>query len=359
MSGLYIHIPYCSQKCIYCDFFSVATRKSKDEYLKALAKEMHLRKDYIKSPVQTLYIGGGTPSSLDCEQLEFVVKNINANFDLSACRELTIEANPENINEEYVDCLLRLGFNRLSMGVQSFDNSDLRLLGRRHDNLKATEAIRIARLRGFNNISIDLMFNLPNQTLKKWEANIDKAIELNCEHLSCYSLTVEQNTMLDKLVAKGKLTLPDEEESLAQFDLTMNKLSAAGYDHYEVSNYCKGGFRSLHNTSYWQGVEYLGLGASAHSFDLESRSHNPANIQQYIDMIAQGLAPQKEFLSPKDRYNEYIMLSLRCKEGIDRKQIEERFPQFLSHFDKQMEKASKYLLLPWHTIDRAAVELML
>lgn len=359
MSGLYIHIPYCSQKCIYCDFYSVATRKSKKEYLQALVKEMQNRKSYLSNPIRTLYFGGGTPTNLDFDEMILVFDSLKSSFDLTKCEEITMEANPEHLNADYLDFLRRKGVNRLSIGIQSFKDSDLKTLCRKHDSTQAIKAFQDARKAGFENISIDLMFNLPNQTSRAWEENLNKALELSPEHISCYSLTVEEGTILDKLVKKGKLSLPDEDEMLRQFDLTMQVLQQEGYEHYEVSNYCKPNMRSRHNTSYWQGEEYLGLGASAHSFNCKSRSWNPANIETYVRNITLEIEPESETLSIEDRYNEYIMLSLRTAEGTEREHIAKHFPQFLSHYDKQLRKVSDLLPQRWHLVNQIAVELIL
>ncbi|MEE0936933.1 MAG: radical SAM family heme chaperone HemW [Bacteroidales bacterium] len=359
MSGLYIHIPYCSQKCIYCDFFSVSTRKSKKEYLQALVKEMQNRKNYLSNPIRTLYFGGGTPTNLDFDEMILVFDSLKSSFDLTKCEEITMEANPEHLNTDYLNFLRIKGVNRLSIGIQSFKDSDLKTLCRRHDSQQAIKAFQDARKAGFENISIDLMFNLPNQTSRAWEENLKKAMELSPEHISCYSLTIEEGTILDKLVKKGKLSLPDEDEMLRQFDLTMQVLKQEGYEHYEVSNYCKPNMHSRHNTSYWQGEEYLGLGASAHSFNQKTRSWNPANIASYIELIENNTEPETEQLDLKDRYNEYVMLALRTAEGIEREHIAKHFPQFLNHYDKQLRKVSDLLPQRWHLVNQIAVELML
>ncbi len=359
MSGVYVHIPYCTQKCIYCDFYSLATRKSKKAYLEALVREMQLRKDYLQEPIKTLYFGGGTPSNLDKEEMSFVFNSLKSTFDLSSCEELTVEANPEHLEEQYLSFLRRLGFNRISIGVQSFKDNDLKTLRRRHNSEQAIGAITKARQQGFDNISLDLMFNLPNQTTLAWKQNLEKAVELLPEHLSCYSLTVEEGTILSSMIDKGKIDLPSEQESLAQFDLTMQYLSEAGYEHYEVSSYCKPHFHSRHNVSYWIGEPYLGLGASAHSFNLREREWNPASLELYEQNISKALPPEKEILSLKDRYNEYIMLSLRTAKGIDRNHIATHYPDFLPHYDKQLKRCEAYLKDYWHLQNRIAVELML
>lgn len=359
MSGIYVHIPYCTQKCIYCDFYSVPTRKSKRNYLFALVKEMQNRKHYLADSVKTLYLGGGTPSNLDLEEMQFIVENLRNNFDLSQCEEMTLEANPEHLNAEYISFLRKLGFNRISIGIQSFDDADLRTLCRKHNSEQAISAIRTAREQGFENISLDLIFNLPSQTLEKWKKNLDTALSLSPEHLSCYCLTIEKNTILHKMIQKGLIDMPDEETGLQQFDFTMQQLASAGYEHYEVSNYCKPAYRSKHNTAYWQGVEYLGLGASAHSFDIRSRSWNPADINAYIYNIEHGIAPETELLSPKDCYNEYIMLSLRTAEGVSPEYIKRHFPQFFVHYESQSKKVSSLMPQKWQLVNSIALELMI
>lgn len=359
MSGIYVHIPYCAQKCIYCNFYSIATKKSKDNYIKALVKEIEGRNNYLSSPIKTLYFGGGTPTCLNQEQLTEIVVALNENFDLTHLEEITIEANPEDANPNLLNHLLNLGFNRISFGIQSFDDKDLRILNRRHSSQTAIQAIKLSREVGFSNISFDLMFNLPNMTLEKWEKNLEKAIELSPEHLSCYSLTREEGTMLDELVNKKILSLSDENETAKEFIFTKKYLEEMGYNHYEISNYCKEGFQSKHNSAYWKGEAYIGLGAAAHSFNISSRSWNPESIEEYIFNIENKISSFTEILSEKDKYNEYIMLSLRTKEGIDTKYIETRFPQYLQHFLKQKEKAKHLMENTWLLNDRIAVELMI
>ncbi len=359
MAGIYIHIPYCSQKCIYCNFYSIATKKSKDNYIEALIKEIEKRNNYLSTPIKTIYFGGGTPTCLNKEQLEEIIIALRQNFDLSNLEEATIEANPEDARAELLEHLLKIGFNRISYGIQSFNDEDLRLLNRRHNSKTAINAIELSRKVGFSNISFDLMFNLPNMTLEKWEKNLEKAIELNPEHLSCYSLTLEEGTMLDKLVKKKIISLISENNSVIQFNKTKSYLEQAGFEHYEISNYCKPGFKSKHNSAYWKAEEYLGLGAAAHSFNISSRSWNPENIEEYISNINNNIPPFTEILSEEDKYNEYIMLSLRTKEGIDEKYIENNFPQYLHHFKRQKEKAKDLFKNPWLLNDRIALELMI
>lgn len=359
MSGIYVHIPYCTQKCIYCDFYSVPTRKSKKNYLLALAKEMSQRRDSLANSVKTVYFGGGTPSNLDVEEMSFVLKNLRENFDLSQCEEMTVEANPEHLTAEYLSFLIGAGFNRISIGVQSFDDKDLRILCRKHNSMQAISAIRTAREQGFENISLDLIFNLPAQSLDKWKQNLDTALSLRPEHLSCYCLTIEEGTVLHKMIRKGLIDMPDEEVGLSQFDFTMQQTASAGYEHYEVSNYCTADHRSKHNTAYWQGMEYMGLGASAHSFDTHTRSWNPADIDTYIHNTECGILPESERLSTEDGYNEYIMLALRTVEGVSREYIKKHFPEFLVHYDRQSKKVLSLMPQRWHFVNSIAVELMI
>lgn len=359
MAGIYIHIPYCSQKCIYCNFYSIATKKSKDNYIRAIIKEIEKRNTYLSTPIKTLYFGGGTPTCLNKEQITQIIFVLKENLDLSLLEEATIEANPEDANPEFLEHLLNLGFNRISYGIQSFNDDDLKLLNRRHNSKTAINAIELSRKVGFSNISFDLMFNLPNMTLEKWEKNLEKAIELNPEHISCYSLTLEEGTMLDKLVNKKVISLPYENESIIQFNKTKSYLEQIGFEHYEISNYCKPGYKSKHNSSYWRAEDYLGLGAAAHSFNISSRSWNPENIEEYISNINNNIPPFTEILSEEDKYNEYIMLSLRTKEGIDEKYIENNFPQYFPHFKRQKEKAKDLFKNPWLLNDRIALELMI
>lgn len=374
MSGLYIHIPYCKQKCVYCDFYSLATKESKKEYLESLIKEFEQRQKEIKQPIKTIYIGGGTPSTLNKEELSFLFENILKNKELfsSQIEEITFEANPEHLTKDYLNYLKNsTPINRLSLGIQSFNNDDLKILGRKHTQEQAIEAVHNAQEIGFNNISIDLMFNLPNMTKEKWQNNLNKAISLNIQHISAYSLTVEEGTMLESLIKKGKLSLPSEEEQLNQFDQTINFLTSNGFEHYETSNYASlmvngqslmingqwsmvndqssmvNSFRSKHNSSYWNNTSYLGIGASAHSYIGEERIWNIANIKDYIERIKTNKPySEKETLNEKDKYNEYILVGIRIKEGLNPNYIKTNFPiKYYTHFQTQAKKLIKEGLL--------------
>lgn len=362
MLGLYIHIPYCKQKCIYCDFYSLATRESKKEYLECLIKEFEQRKQEIKEEIKTIYLGGGTPSTLNKEELSFLFTNIFKDKELFSNKkeeiEITFEANPEHLTKDYLNFIKNsTPINRLSIGIQSFNNDDLKTLGRKHTQEQAIEVIRNAQEIGFNNISIDLMFNLPNMTKEKWQNNLNKAISLNIQHISAYSLSVEEGTMLESLIKKGKLTIPSEEEQLNQFDQTINFLTTNGFDHYETSNYSSimvndkssmvneeclmnNSWRSKHNSSYWNNTPYLGIGASAHSYNGEERIWNIANIKEYIERVKSNKPySEKETLNEKDKYNEYILVGIRIKEGINPNYIKANFPPtFYKHFQTQAKK---------------------
>lgn len=341
MSGLYIHIPYCKQKCIYCDFYSSATRESKESYIKALTKEISLRKDYLDKPLRTIFFGGGTPSTLSKEEIILIFKAIKNNFDLSLLEEITFEANPEHLNKDYLDFLISTPINRLSLGTQSFDDVDLKTLGRKHSSLESIEVIKNAQRIGFDNISIDLMFNLPSMSLDKWKTNLFKAMELNIQHISAYSLSVEEGTMLDKLITKKRLSIPSETEQLEQFNYAIDFLESNGFEHYETSNYAAKGFRSLHNSNYWNNTHYLGVGASAHSFDGKERRWNISSIDNYSSILNSNSNEdyfEKEILSEKDLYNEYIMVGIRTKEGLDKNFIERNFSKtFSTEFNKTIE----------------------
>ena len=356
MSGLYIHIPFCLQKCLYCDFYSLATRKSKKAYLEALSKEWEERKkekDWgVKSSIKTIYIGGGTPSSLDRDEVKYLFDSILKDLTLFHPNleemEITFEANPENLTYDYLNFLkTQTPINRLSIGVQSFCDNDLRAIGRKHSALQAADSVQLAQKVGFKNISIDLIFALKDMTKERWEANLRKATELKVQHISAYCLTVEKGTMLNTLVERGKIVLPNEMEQEEQFLIAKDYLTKNKYQHYETSNYAIEGYRSQHNSLYWQNKPYLGLGASAHSFNLKKRRWNVNNLQEYIEGVNQNKTIyQEETLSPKDIYNEYILSATRVKEGISISHIRENFSQeTLNHFLLQIPDLLKNNLI--------------
>jgi len=317
MAGIYIHIPFCRKACHYCNFHFSTTHSLLPSMVESMATEIRLRKEYLKAPVTTIYFGGGTPSICSNEQLSNLIYEIKSAFTLSSQLEMTLEANPDDIT---VDKLLHwktLGFNRLSIGVQSFAEADLQWMNRAHTATQATSAILLAKENGFENISIDLIYGTPTLSDQQWEYNVQTAINLQVPHLSCYALTVESKTALDKMIERKKVEAPDPEKQARHFELLMEWMEAAGYEHYEISNFSKPGMRSQHNSSYWQGEHYIGLGPAAHSFNGHSRQWNIANNALYIKAITEGTIPfEMETLTPTQALNEYIMTSLRTSEGL-------------------------------------------
>lgn len=317
MAGIYLHIPFCKSKCIYCDFYSTANLTAKNRYIQALCKELEQRKDYLGGEkIHTIYFGGGTPSLLTTSDFEKIFFTIGNNYDISECREVTLEANPDDITEEYVKSIKMLPFNRVSMGCQTFDDKTLRFLNRRHNASTAINAVNLLQQNGIDNISIDLIYGYPEETVEQWSRDLEQAISFGVPHISAYHLIYEQGTPMHNMLSKGKIKEIDEEKSLLFFSMLIEKLENAGYEQYEISNFCKYGKYSQHNTSYWRGTKYLGCGAAAHSYDGVSREWNISDTNKYILGIDNGRAFEKEVLTPIDVYNEYIITHLRTKWGI-------------------------------------------
>lgn len=323
MSGIYVHIPFCKQACSYCDFYFTTHTLDKGKFIEALIKEIKLRKTYLSQPIQTLYFGGGTPSVLTTVELEEILNTIRSIYALKQVTEITLEANPDNLSFEYLKALKRIGINRLSIGIQSFDDKDLALMNRAHTSIHAIDCFSYARKAGFNNISIDLIYGLPASSLNSWKANIEKALALNPEHISAYNLTIEDGTPLAYAVKKGRIVLPNDELVAQQHSILIKMLKEKGYEHYETSNFCKPGHRSKHNSSYWKNSHYIGLGPSAHSFNGSTRSWNVSNTRNYIQLISTNKNHyETEVLTLIDRINERILTGLRTKEGINLHQFE-------------------------------------
>jgi oxygen-independent coproporphyrinogen-3 oxidase len=316
MSGLYIHIPFCRRHCLYCDFYSTICTEDRAAYVCALMEEMRSRSRELPLPVQTLYIGGGTPSLLPLSLLERLAGAWWDCFVLAPDAELTIEANPDDLTPTYLRGLRRVGFNRLSIGVQSFQDKTLRLLGRRHTAAQARNAVHAARDAGFDNLSLDLIYGLPNEGLDVWEDNLEQALALCPEHLSAYLLTYEEGTPLTRLRDEGTLHEASEDLAVALYQHLCRRLLAAGYEHYEISNFALPGCSSRHNSSYWQGVPYLGLGAAAHSYDgQDTRQLNAPSLAAYL--AAPGRPPHEtELLDLTTKYHEYLLTRLRTRQGI-------------------------------------------
>lgn len=321
-AGLYIHIPFCKSRCIYCGFFSTTSLSLQDRYVAALCSEMSGR----PSTVSTIYIGGGTPSQLSAENMQRLIGHIFSVYDVADEAEITVECNPDDISEDYARMLKQLGVNRISMGAQTFADDRLRFLRRRHTAQQVETAVKILRNAGFRNISIDLMFGFPGETLDDWDEDISRALALDVEHISAYGLMFEDNTCLKQLLDEGKVSEIDEETSLAMYDRLITRLTDAGYEHYEISNFAKPGRRSRHNSSYWQGTPYIGIGAAAHSYDIHTRRWNIDNLMEYITAIETDTASYEyEILDDTMRYNETVMTGLRTIEGIRLSSIEEEF----------------------------------
>lgn len=327
MAGLYIHVPFCTKRCLYCDFFSNTDMTFKQPYVEAIIREMELRKEYIQGEgLETIYFGGGTPSQLQVEDFDRLFNAIYKTFDTENCREITLEANPDDMNPEYISMLRDFPFNRISMGVQSFQDEDLRFLNRRHNAEQAIRAVNLCKEQGLTNISIDLIYGLPGQTLSLWEQNLEQAIRLDVPHLSAYHLIYEEGTALYKLLEAGKIQPVTEEASVTFFSTLIDRLTATGYLHYEISNFARPGFLSQHNSSYWNGKTYLGLGPSAHSYNGIDREWNVSSLPIYIESIQNGKTiPEKESLDLTTRYNDYIITGLRTMWGINYNDIRNTF----------------------------------
>jgi oxygen-independent coproporphyrinogen-3 oxidase len=327
MAGIYLHIPYCKKACHYCNFHFSTSLQTKNEFVPALLKEISIRKDFLqKEKIETIYFGGGTPSLLEFAELKDILEKIRESFNISPGAELTLEANPDDITSEKIKEWVLLGIHRLSIGIQSFFEEDLQWMNRAHNAQQAEACIRMAQQEGITNLTIDLIYGTPGLTNEKWIANLEKVKQLGIQHVSCYALTVEPKTALDLMIQKGKKEDVVPETQAEQFLILMNWAAANGFEHYEISNFAKPGFRSRHNSAYWSGAKYLGLGPSAHSFDGKSRQWNVSNNALYIKSIEGGVLPiEEEELTESQQLNEYIMTSLRTMEGTSLDTIQQRF----------------------------------
>ena len=355
MAGIYIHIPFCRSRCIYCGFYSTTALDLRQRYVDALCREMEIRgTGHLISgqspdqgpvpPISTIYLGGGTPSQLTFDQLHQLFIYINKVYPLTSKKEITIEVNPDDVTDEYAAALRQLPVNRVSMGIQTFDDQRLRFLHRRHTSRQAIEAVSILRAAGINNLSIDLMYGFPGETLSDWQSDIDSALSLNVEHISAYCLMIEEGTPLHRMLQhNGDCPLceqrselqgdcpqcVDEETERSMYYTLIDRLTAAGYKHYEISNFARPGFRSRHNSSYWNGTPYIGLGAAAHSYDIHSRSWNIADINAYIEGIERGERLfEEELLDNDTRYNDAVTVGLRTCEGIDLNALPKKYRDY-------------------------------
>lgn len=328
MAGLYLHIPFCKSRCIYCGFYSSTQSSFRQVYVEALCRELVLRKDYIKGePVETIYLGGGTPSQLTLPELQQIFSYIYKVYSVRDDAEITLEGNPDDMTMEYVRGLRSsLPVNRISMGVQTFDDKKLLFLRRRHTAAEARKAVENCQAAGFSNISIDLIYGLPGEDDTAWHRDVEEAISLQVPHLSAYCLMFEEGTPLYHLQQTGKVKEESDEQTLRFYTYLVERLRKAGYEHYEISNFCLPGYYSRHNSSYWSGKRYLGCGASAHSYDGESRQWNVASLTDYIKSINKGEIPcEKETLSLTERYNDMVVTRLRTMKGLSLSELERHF----------------------------------
>jgi len=337
MAGIYIHIPFCKQKCSYCDFhFSTTFENYRSDMIEAIINEIEVRKDYlVDQNIETLYFGGGTPSLLTFNELSRIIKKVKTSFPDIQLKEITLEANPDDINKTSLIEWKEGGVNRLSIGLQSLKSDDLKWMNRAHTVEEALKCIPLARRNGFDNLTIDLIYGLPNLTLEDWENAVQWVINQKVPHISAYCLTVEEKTSLHKLVKTNKIKPASEDQQSEQFTLLVNLLQKQGYEQYEVSNFALKGFRSVHNGNYWKGEYYLGIGPSAHSFNGKSRSWNIANNSKYIQLVKEQKQDwiETEVLSHKDRFNELLLTGLRTTDGLKISQLAEILP-FTKEFDQ-------------------------
>ncbi len=343
MSGIYIHIPFCRQRCHYCDFYTTTQIKRKPELLAAINKEIVLRKQWLNTDkVSTIYLGGGTPSLLTSDEIKQIIETIYSNFGVVHKPEITLEANPDDLTKKQIALIKSTPINRLSMGIQSFHNSELEMMNRRHNAEQVYASIKDCQDAGFDNISVDLIYGLPQSTLAQWEYNLEQVKQLNIQHLSAYHLTFEKGTVFDVKRKKGEFFPAKEEESILQFKMLIKWAQENSFDHYEISNFGKEGFISKHNSSYWKQQMYLGVGPAAHSYNINARTWNVSNISSYITKINEGEeAYELETLLDIDKHNEFLITSLRTKWGINLQEFEKQFDPDLKN--KLMNRAKPFL----------------
>ncbi|WP_223266514.1 radical SAM family heme chaperone HemW [Gelidibacter gilvus] len=341
--GIYIHIPFCKQACHYCDFHFSTSLKKKDELVNALAKELVLRKDEFKNQnVETIYFGGGTPSLLSIEELQFLIDEVYKNYKVSENPEITIEANPDDLTHQKLNDYAASPINRLSIGIQSFFEEDLKLMNRAHNSDEAKKCLEEAT-KHFDNISIDLIYGIPGMSNERWIQNLEIALAFNIPHISSYALTVEPKTALATFIKKGIIKNVDDDLAQEQFHIMIEKLEAAGFIHYELSNFGKPGYFSRNNSAYWQGKPYLGIGPSAHSFDGKHRGWNVRNNSKYIQSLNENVIPiETETLSTTDKYNEYVMTGLRTIWGVSIEKVEKEFGELYKNY--LLEQSQKHII---------------
>ena len=339
MSGIYVHIPFCKQKCHYCNFHFSVSIKNKRKLIDALIMEIEIQKDFLEDQtITSLYFGGGTPSILSKEELLYIKDAITKYYSFNEGMEFTIEANPDDLNRAFLEDLKLIGVNRLSVGIQSFIDEELSLMNRAHNSAEAKSCIKTALELGFDDISIDLIFGIPGSDMKSWKSNLNKALEFKVPHFSIYNLTVEDKTALAHFVRKGKVKMIDEALMAEQFDYTHDLLTENEFEHYEISNYSLPGRYAKHNTAYWQGEPYLGLGPSAHSFDGKKRQWNIASNSKYITALEQGsISSDSELLTKTDHYNEFVLTGLRTMWGCNKNRLKAFGSTFENHFLREAQ----------------------
>lgn len=358
MAGMYIHIPFCKKRCLYCDFFSTTLLERRDEYLVSLLREIEARKQEADEPIRTIYFGGGTPSTLAANDIVYLLRAIGT----ADAEEITVEINPGDATEAYFRTLWEGGVNRLSIGIQSFKDHVLQQIGRRHTAVQAIDAVRMAQHAGFDNLSIDLMYALPGQTMSQWMADISLALRLGVQHISTYGLMYEEGTALTRMRDKGEIQAVDEDTENEMYDYICQRLQQEGYIHYEVSNFALPGFEAKHNSSYWDGTPYIGIGAGAHSYTGGVRSANPDNLDAYIRGMSTGtLQRTTETLTDKDLYNERIMLGLRTNKGVAGAEIQTDITPFLTDGMLRQTEDGRVIATQkgLHVLNRIIEELMI
>jgi oxygen-independent coproporphyrinogen III oxidase len=344
MAGIYVHIPFCRQKCYYCDFYKTVNTSLTRKFISALENEIVQRKYYLENePVETIYFGGGTPSVLNGSELTEILKMLHQHFYVSSTAEITFEANPEDLSVEYLHEIYHAGVRRLSIGIQSFQNEFLKKMNRRHDAAQAIMAVENAAKTGFNDISVDLIYGLPELTSDQWKADLNRVFQLPVQHLSAYHLTYHEGTPFYTWIKKGTLKALKEEESILQFQMLIQMAHENGFEQYEISNFAKDQKYSKHNSSYWTGVKYLGLGPSAHSFNGVSRSWNVSHIESYIKAVEAGISySETEILTENNKYNEYVLTHIRTKWGVSADEIKTGFgTDKVAWFQQNIEKYIK------------------
>lgn len=317
-AGIYLHIPFCKTRCTYCDFYTLTNESQIDKFVEAISVEAALRKNEIQEEVKTIYFGGGTPSRLNINHFEKIFESLYNNYSIDSKAEITVEANPDDLSDEYLETLSKLPVNRLSIGIQSFNDYELKFLSRRHSSQQAIDSVRIAQKHGFSNISVDLMYGLPDQTDEIWRENLQKVTSLDVQHLSAYHLIYEEKTRMYSMLKAGKIKPVDEELSTTMFSMLIDWMTSHNFIQYEISAFGKEGFFSQHNTSYWKNRKYLGLGPAAHSYDGYDRSWNISSLNRYIKGVESGILEREaEHLSINEKYNEFILTGLRTMWGVN------------------------------------------